>query len=73
VVELVDPVWKRKINTENLTIYGVLGESDEVTLLDAIARTTTLDDKVRRVSGYTLVLGAMSTTGPNGKRQSSAR
>jgi hypothetical protein len=57
MVEVVEPTWKRRVGTENLTIDGGVEESDAVTLHDAIVRTTTLDERVKRVGGYILVLG----------------
>lgn len=58
MIELVDSTdWGVPLNTEHLTVHGVLEESDAITLLEAIVRTTTMEDEVKRIGAYTLVLG----------------
>ncbi len=57
VVELLDPRWRSPVNTEHLTLHGVIEESDPITMLDGLVRTTVLDDRVKRISAATLALG----------------
>jgi hypothetical protein len=57
MIELVEPRWRKPVNTEYLTIHGLLGESDLITLIGGIVRTTVLDDRVKRIGAYTLALG----------------
>jgi hypothetical protein len=57
LIELVEPRWRRPVNTEGLTLHGLIEENDPITLLGGIVRTTTLDDRVKRIWAYTLALG----------------
>ena len=57
MIELVDPNWRQPINTEHIALHGLLEENDPITLLDGIVRTTILDDRVKRISAYTMTLG----------------
>ena len=57
IIEVVDAHWQRPINTEHLTVHGLLEESDPVTLLDGIVRRTTHDHRVKRIGSYTLAFG----------------
>lgn len=57
MIELVDPRWQIPLSTEHLTVHGVIEESDPITLLNAIVRTTTLDGRVKRIGSYTLAMG----------------
>jgi hypothetical protein len=57
MIEVVDPRWQKRVNTEHLTVHGLLGESYPITLLNGIVRTTVLDDRIKRIGAYTLALG----------------
>jgi hypothetical protein len=57
LIELVEPRWQRPVNTEGLTLHGLIEDNDPITLLGGIIRTTALDDRVKRIWAYTLALG----------------
>jgi hypothetical protein len=57
IIEFVDPQLRKPINTEGLTVHGLLEENDPITLLDGIVKTTVLDDRVKRIGAFTLALG----------------
>jgi hypothetical protein len=57
MVELLDPRWRLRVNTEHLTLHGLIEDSEPITLLDGLVRRTDLDHRVKRISAATLALG----------------
>jgi hypothetical protein len=58
MIELNEPAkWPVQVGSEHLTIHGVIEDSNAITLLDSVIRTTTFDDQTKRIGSYTLVLG----------------
>jgi ApeA N-terminal domain 1 len=50
--------WPAEFGDERYVIHGQLADGDEITLLDAMVRTTSFDHQLRRISSSTLALGA---------------
>lgn len=50
--------WPAQFGDERYAIHGLLSDGDQITLLDAMVRTTSFDRQLRRMSSSTLALGA---------------
>jgi hypothetical protein len=58
LLELIEHMtWPGELGGAYFTVHGAIEEGDAITLPDAWVKTTTMGDRVKRITGATLLLG----------------
>lgn len=58
LVELIEDMsWPGELGGDYFTVHGVIEDGDAITIPDAWVKTTTWGDRVKRLTGATLLLG----------------